>query len=358
MINCRNCSFPRKFARYFDWRSDGTIISKDRVGTIAKIVFLPSGELESIFEKLAERMGISVEHFLIEAQKNIGKALLENLPIRYAKKLPANRFFRPQWLTKLLVRILIAKDIAGLGDGRISLDKYIPGKVLVIRFKNPCVVPLLVGSSLGIYESIEKMEGSNVEYGIEESDLVIKMTHGEGKRETEERLYLEKVTAGSGQLEYERCPTCNAPLLAANTFSWNLKEGIITNKFTGKREVVVSVQSVNALLRELEKELGEDVLDLIYEIQKEIQKKTLPGDIEKSKNFWKEYLLGLGVRGFGYPLSFQVENSTIRIEIGNAYNHVLYAAKIAAALEVINSCPSRLNWEVREAARSIFTIEV
>lgn len=357
MRKCRCCDFPKKFARFFNWRSDGTIVSTDRTKVSTQITFLEAGEMESLFKDLSETIGINVDRFLLQAQKNIGKALYANLPVRHLKKVPANRYFRPQCLASLLVKA-IAGDIAGLGDGRLSLDKYDAGEVLVIRFTNPVVAAQLVGSAAGMYESMEEMPCSEVEYHLDtKGDLVITLTHGTEKPAQQERLYLEEIGPGEGPLRYERCLDCGVPVMAARTFSWDMDQGIIHNRKTGGRDVVVAVQSVNATLRELESELGEDVMTLVHDHQKALSLKGLAGeDTSEAAEFLEAFLREMALRGLGYPRKFEFTGDAIFLEIGNAYNQVLYAAKVAAALEKITGKASSIEWEKREPRESSYRI--
>lgn len=359
MRHCRQCGFPRKFARYFDWRTDGTIISTDRSKTTMQITFLEAGELEDISAHLSRTIGLPVDQFMLEAQKNVGKAIYASLPVIHMKRVPNNRFMRPQWLAKTLVK-LMAADIAGLGDGRISLDCYRAGSTLVIRFKNPCVVPLLVGSAQGIYESTEDMPSSNVEYGIEQGgDLVVRLTHATERPESEARLYLESVEPGSGPLALDRCGVCAVPWPASRTFEWVMGDGIIRNRLTGRREVIVSVQSVNAILRELEGELGEDVVEVLYDAQLTRALKGLAGDVPADRDgYWKQQLEELALHGLGYPLELERTDDSVTVEIGNAYNQVLYAAKLAAVLEKSTGKPSSITWTRRERDHGAYTISV
>jgi hypothetical protein len=356
MRKCRQCDFPSKFARFFDWRSDGTIISTDSTRTRSQITFLEAGEVESLFSDLSETIGINIDRFLIEAQKNIGKALYANLPIRHMKRVPNNRYFRPQWLTRLLVRT-VAADIAGLGDGRVSLDRYTAGERLVVRFKDPVVVTLLVGSLAGIYESIEEMPGSHVDYRLENGDLVVELTHGVEQPAEDERLYLEEVKGGEGSLRWETCGDCGVPLEAARTFYWEIGRGIIRNRKTGERDVVVAVQSVNAILRELEAELGEDVTQLVYDHQKAFTLRDLEdAAVEEPDAFLDQMLMDMALRGLGHPTAFEFDGTSMSVEISNAYNQVLYAAKLAAALEKVTGKASTIDWKKREPEAGAYTV--
>jgi len=358
MRECSKCGFPLKVARFFEWRNDGTIISTDRANTKAQITFLELGELEKLFEVLSAAIKTPVDPFMIQAQKNIGKAINANIPIRHIKRIPSNRFFRPQWFAKMMVR-LIREDIALLGDGILSLDSYRAGHSLDLRLANPCLIPMLVGSSLGIYESVEKMPGVDFEYGLEDGDLVIHMRHGEKTPESESRLYLEKVEPSTGPLDHEKCPVCGIPVMVAYTFEWDIDKGIIINRLTGKRKVVVSVQSVNAIFRELENELGEEVPGVLYDTQKDLTKVLLLDEnTEDLDGFWKRHLEYLALRGLGYPLHFERDERSVSVGVGNAYNQVLFAAKIAAALEISTGLPSEISWVTREGGHGSYTISV
>lgn len=356
MRRCRACGFPIKFARFFDWRGDGTIISTDRTRTVSRITFLEDGELESLFDELSATIGMPVDSFLIQAQKSVGKAVLANLPLRHIRKVPLSRVLRPQWLAKLAVR-LVASDFAGLGDGRVSVDHYLAGSSLVLHIENPCLVPLLVGSSMGIYESIEKMPCARAEYGIEDGDLVIWLTHGSHKPESEERLYLEEVSAGSTHVEYDRCAVCSTPLEAARRFEWDIKRGTIHNRLTHKREVIVSVQSVNAILRELENELGEEIRSILLSHQVTVEKERLGGPgHEGSVPSWEENLRELALRGLGYPSRFEESKDRVTVEVENPYNQDLYAARLSAFLETVTGRPSDIRWLDRGPGSCSFEI--
>lgn len=154
MRECRQCGFPRKFANHFDWREDGTIVSTDRAGTRAQISLLNAGEFESIFDGLSHSIGLKVEPFLVKAQKEIGRAIYNYTPFRYLDHFPNNRFFRPSLFARAAVR-MSAYDVAALGTGRVRLDQFKAGEYAVVRFRYPCLNPLLAGSASGIYESVE-----------------------------------------------------------------------------------------------------------------------------------------------------------------------------------------------------------
>jgi hypothetical protein len=272
------------------------------------------------------------------------------------KKIPTNRLFRPQWFIKAVLWFL-RKDLAGLGASGLKLERYRPGDYTVIRFTDPCMIPVIVGNCLGIYESVEDMPGSRGDYSLEEGELVICMTHADEKSESEDRLYLEEVSPGEGSLTLERCPMCNMPLQFAKMVEWDTETGIISNSLTGERLEVITVQSVNAILRELEKELGADIVWILYNAQKRFSLKKLRGvEIRDPEAFWDRYLVEMAVRGLGYPERFEFSGDSLSVDILKAYNQYLYAAKLAAGFEKITGRRSFIKWELCQRDHGRYSI--
>jgi len=343
-----------------EWHSDGTIVGSIRPRI--PLMFIEVDEWDTIYDELALTIGAPIEHIVVEAQKHIGMDLYDMVKAIYwnvnAKRVPNSRWLRPQWLGKLLIWGM-RNDLAGLGAGRASLESYLPGDHLTLRFTNPCLHLMVVGNCQGMYESVEKMPGSRAGFKFDGDDLIAFLTPAEGSPKSEDRLYLEEVTGGKGPVAYERCPVCGVPVPASRMLEWNIDRGEIMNPETGKREDMLAVQSLNAILRELERELGEDVVDIVYSAQKyySLYRLRESGALEGSaEKFWDGYLEGMAVRGLGYPGSFEAVNRSVTVEIENAYNQDLYAAKIAAGLEFVTGGSSAIDWKEHERERGSYII--
>jgi len=357
MRKCGGCGFPRRIGRFCEWHSDGTLAGALRP-KIA-FIFLEVAEWDSIYERLSSALGIPLDRIVLEAQKNIGKGIHEMIRAIHhinLKRIPANRLIRPKWLISLIIRSL-RRDLAFLGAGSPSVDDYRAGEYLVIRMTDPWVNPIVVGNCLGIYESTEDMPGSDAEYWVEGGDLIMRLSHAKRKEELEERLYLEEATPGEGSLSYERCPECGVPMMIARALEWDIKRGIIRNRLSGEREEIVAVESINSIMRELEKELGGEVWGILYEAQKDYSGRVLKDkEIKNVEVFWDHYLQNMGLRGLGYPERFDRSHDSITVEIKPAYNQVLYAAKLAAGFEKATGRRSRTEWEVRELHQGRYKI--
>jgi|GEM_PF-503084 len=357
---CSECGFPLRFACYFDWRSDGTILGTDRVRMQSRITFLEHGEVDGLFDDLAIMLGLPIDHILIEAEKNVGKAFYASTPLQYLRFAPRNPSLRPAWLAKAAVRA-VRTDVAGLGSGVIRAESYDPRGSMELRISNPVFAARTVGNSIGIYESIERIHGAHYEYRMEDGELVIVMRHPTGSKEpaplSETRLVLDEVVSGDGSVTYERCASCRTPRDASKSLEWDLPRGTITNRLTRRREVVGSVQSVNAMMRELEAELGEDVFKPLFECQKQITRQQLEAEgIKKGDGFWDRFLFSCAIRGLGFPLATQADEGSVTVEIANAYNQVLYAARVASAFEYASGLPSDTEWIKRQSDLCAFTV--
>ena len=346
-----------------EWHSDGTVIGSVRPRI--PLMYVEVDEWDTLYDELVMTIGAPIEHIVVDAQKHIGMDLYDMVKGLYwninAKRVPNTRWLRPQWLGKLLIRAM-RNDLSGLGAGRAQLERYRPGDHLTLRFTNPCLHLMVVGNCQGVYESVEKMPGSRAGFKFDGDDLVVYLTPSEEKFASEDRLYLEEAEAGTGPLEHERCSSCGVPLAASRSLKWNIERGEIINPETGKREDMLAVQSMNAILRELERELGDEVVSIVYRAQKWYSLSRLNeddgGKRPEPDSFWKDYLERMALRGMGYPAEFEADDASVSVVMKNAYNQDLYAAKIAAGLEMLTGKPSSIVWEKRDRKNGAYKVTV
>jgi hypothetical protein len=357
MKECGACGFPDRLNKFLEWHSDGTIIGSVRPRI--PLMFIEVAEWDAVFTGVSEKLGLPIDHILIEAQKNIGKELYEMVRGVYVnfdiRRIPVTRLLRPQWLGKLIVRVM-REDLSAFGAGRPELVGYRAGSALTLRFKNPSLLTMVVGNCLGIYESIERMPTAEAEFGLEDGDLVVMMRPSAESSEVEARLYVEEVQPGIGALDYEPCPTCGVPLVFAESVKWETSRGTITNVKSSRREGMISVQSLAAMIRELTNELGEEVPGILYEAQKAYTRERLAQTDSDGAEFMDGLLLDMGLRGMGYPTLFQYKDGKVMVSIDSAYDHDLYAARLAGAVEHLEGKDSSIEWRVREPRHSEYAI--
>jgi hypothetical protein len=268
---------------------------------------------------------------------------------------PHSRLTRPQWLIKAVIDVL-GSDISAISFGVVKVDSYRAGDHLSLHVDNACLAPRLVGSFLGACEVVEGVP-MTADYSVVGDTLTIHVRRSEELDLAEERLYLEEVEPARASLTYSRCGECGAPVKAAAMIEWDKEGGRIIDSDTGHRDVMFAVQSLNALQRELEAELGPGVRDVLYDTQLELSRCAI-GETKAgmARSSWDDYLLGLALRGMGYPDSFVSDEGTATVEISNACYQTLYAARIAASLESRTGKPTEIAWRKREKDSSAYTI--
>lgn len=354
MRQCGDCAFPTRYAKLFEWRSDGTIVMKEK-GAFLQLALLDADELQGLFDRLSEAIGFSVDHILVEAQRRVGKAILANKPMRFVKFIPRSRVTRPEPAIRAMMQFA-ARDLKAIGFGDLKLDSYRAGDHMTVRVRNACLAPRLAGSILGAYEVLEGIPAT-VEYAWEGDTLVIRLARADEKDFGEERLYLEEPRGITGTVSYQRCVRCTTPLKAAKMLEWDFAGGRMLNKATGHREVMFAVQSLGALQRELASELGAEVRDTLYDAQLELARESLPGAVADGRgSFWDGYLRSMALRGMGYPSTFSSSEDSVDVTISNAYNQTLYAARLAAALEARTGARSEIDWKRRDKEESAYSI--
>ncbi|MBU1671799.1 MAG: hypothetical protein KKF41_02425 [Actinobacteria bacterium] len=354
MKQCAECGFPARFADFFEWRGDGTIVMKQR-GVLLQIALLDADELQSLFDSVSEEIGVSVDHTLVEAQRRVGKAIYAIRPIPLIDHIPHNRLTRPQWAIKAIID-RVGRDLAAIGFGVVRVQTYRAGENMSLRVENACLAPRLVGSFLGAVEVVEGVP-MKADYRLDGDTLTIDVSRSDEPDTEVERFYLEQVRPAGMSLDYDRCSRCGAPLKIARMIDWDQARGRIIDRNTGHRDVMFAVQSLNALQRELEAELGASVAEIMYRAQVEISRQSPGGSpVDMRGSFWDGFFLGMALRGMGHPDSFESDEGGISVKISNAYNDTLFAARVAAACEARTGKPGELTWGDREKETVSFTV--
>lgn len=265
MRYCRECGIPKAFGRFLEWTSDGTIIGRDLKRT--RVVFLEVDEIRSLFIGVSERIGLDIDRMVYLAEKEVGRRFAGEVVPSIVTRIPRNRITRPKWAVRLS-SIVTFSYMAALGMGRADVEDYHSGKSTTFLLKNPSWAPLVVGDGAGFFEYMERVgvEAEWEEAGKAEVSVTLKRT---GKTAVEASLDLAEPVYIPGRVEHERCPRCGVPIKLSVNLDWQMDRGIIRNRRTGAREVVMPTQSFFAVFQYLTREVGEEVPQLMEEVERE-----------------------------------------------------------------------------------------
>ena len=285
MRTCSGCGTPKAIIRRLQWKDNGLMELKS--GGL-RVNWIEGNFYASIQEGIEQLLGISIEYIIINAMNNLSKRATDEILSGLLGKIVRLRPFR-----RLAFQSIIKEaHILGLIKG--ELLKYRPGKELIIRCEYVAQPVYMAGNAIGAFRSIEGVNGIvRCEKG---GDYYFIEIHASEDAPLEERLRLDPPPVIDAQVSYERCPVCRTPL-SISRFHWNLENGKITEEGSGEPLGLGEVYALNATLREIEEELGDEVPRWVAENTRKFYRNL----IAKHPDTPFKDLSFLEAKGYGVP---------------------------------------------------------
>lgn len=328
---CQACGVPGRIAYMHRWKDNG--ILESRMGA-ARAIMIERDAFAGMLERIQEALSVPIDHILIDAKRRDAKLYVDDVLSGITGRIIRLRPFRK------LGYIVMIRQAATIGLAKAQLVAYRPGKRF-IGSAYPVYHPVLfVGDICGAFESIEQRRARPA-YGLV-GDVLYSELHIDENLPVEERLELEKTAEVYAQAAYERCTKCGVPH-GINNFHWDLAQGKIIDRTTGEWIIYINVEGVNSVLRELERELGEDIPRMVNDFTTAFYSRLArehPGSFLSNLAFMK-------LRGFGVPSRDDPTEEELRagIIVRNAFNAPMVAGMVAA---VYGDKETRFAWEIPE----------
>jgi hypothetical protein len=356
MKKCRLCGFPYLLSKMISWRDNGTI--SFTLMPDFRVILLESEMMTDIYSHIEEHMGISISHLVFEAQRNAVRwgvdSLLDTFPLSLGRIGP-----NKQVAVRIFCRISV-----WLGCGYVKGLHYRSKRYGEALIRNPYDRDLLTAIILGAFESLERRP---FEYQWLKSggDDVIRVATTDARPEFSERLEIDLKPSKSGDRVLPRCPSCGMPKDLAY-LEWHEDEGEIVDNRRDERMIIIDPYSGNAVFRELEKELGEDIFPLIINAGKDYTRSRILDPRKISDNgdeisaddrevFYRKSLSLLPLWGYGNPVSFSHEEGGFEVMVENTFNKYLLAGYMAALFEAVEETESEVVWESTQPSSITFT---
>ncbi|MHB8780218.1 MAG: hypothetical protein ACYC55_02375 [Candidatus Geothermincolia bacterium] len=341
---CSDCDFPVLLGRWLKWGDNGTIIQ--RLSPEFRIVIMEADFLEDLFQRIEKALGISVRHIVFEAQRSSAKGFIGNWlkgVLGKVVRLPGARHIAITQFNKLAI----------LGGSVYSetLD-YKAHCCGVARMRNPYSKDLMAAMVVGAFEALEQKPYRHT--WIEEGDdLLLRVDATEQRPEIADRMYLVFPPARPGRLRLERCPSCGVPK-ALGHLKWREDEGLIIDTRRNKRVNFIDAYVPGTVFREFRKELGEEVVPIIVEAQKEhfleyikdVELDTEPARTPEER--YHELLDSLPLHGQGNPVSIVRKESHLEVVVENPYDELLLAGTMAACFQAVEAEEPEVNFKTLE----------
>ncbi|MBU4301798.1 MAG: hypothetical protein L6427_12495 [Actinomycetia bacterium] len=359
LMRCRECGLPRFVSFFMKWNRDGTITQFMRRDF--RVVILHFGLIDSLFANIESRLGLSIEHIAFEAQRNASKATME----AFYDRMPGLKFATRIGFVRRIGVSQFNKVGAVTGQCVSETVEYVPGKYGIARIRNPFHLNMMAANVLGAFESLEGAPFTHTWEEEARDTYLIRIERAEEKPEIARRMTIEYSPIIPGDLKLERCPRCHAPR-ALSHLRWMENKGIILDTRTGTRVVMLDGYMVAAVFREMARELGDEVNELLVDAQREWtvdhvdQLGYLAGNgslsPEERKEAYGKYLDMLPIYGQGNPVAFEMGDSTIDVTIENPYEKYILAGNLQGLYEALERSRGRVTWEEPKPGVISFTV--
>lgn len=289
---CASCGVPRFFGNVLDYLGNGVAACPFLPGKRG-IVYEPAA-INNLFGALEELLGFSIEHILVESARRDYRRFLEGVmkahtpgaPLEYPEQKDARDASRDEAAEQELrekrrqynLQAFTIGTTFGYGAFRLDENQYYEGRysgnIRIVR--NLYSLPLYAAIALATSEVFEKQDLWWKCEKIGEDTYRVYVYPGEHPGGLEDRLRVRgyDYEYKPGDIDFERCPECRLPL-DYKSYEWNLEEGTITDPESGVRVVITSPSSLDAILADLEAELGEDIPRTVIEAQRRTMKPLL-----------------------------------------------------------------------------------
>ncbi|MBN2027260.1 MAG: hypothetical protein JW854_10935 [Actinobacteria bacterium] len=339
---CKVCGVPKMVSRMNRWMSNGTIVS--RGDQRIRQVFFEADLLPELRRRISEGLGFPVNRIFYEAQRNATRiviaALLKTHVIKATLRIPplkqgAVRFFNNMaWMT---------------GTAHSRTVEYHGGKFGVARMCNPWDLDLMAAVVVGAFEALEGKPLRSF-WKKDGDEYLLRVEVTEAKPELSARLEVEYPPLKDGDYRHHRCPRCGVPLDIRH-MEWREDEGLIIDKRRGIRMLNWEGFTLSLVTRELVRELGDEVIPIIVDAERDYTKKMLEdlgliGSSDETRGDLLQEMLSL-LPLYGLGLATDVEYTSggvLRVWVDNAYSDLFMAGRLAAFYEAMEGKRARVDW--------------
>ena len=346
MRYCKGCGLPVPYGKFLEWTSDGTIIGKDSAHT--RLVYLKVEDIRNMFKGITQRVGVSVDQYVAQAEKEVGKRFAKALVPGFVAHAPRGRIARPEIGVKAASHFIF-NYMGGLGMGCAEMLEYRSGQGARILIENSHYIPLVVGDGAGVFEFLERIPVTArwEPVGPDSYVVYVEKTEQPQQQELAQELALEKEANIPGEVHFERCPKCKIPFLVSRSLYLDLDKGSLRNTVTGDREVALPVESFHAVATVMTTHFGAELPYLMEKLeQKHVRESSgvrYYADASGDKG-----MLGIFSdftwRGVGNPVWAGNTERGVEVVVDNPFHPGMVAGRVAGQYEAWTDSLVRSSW--------------
>jgi len=338
MRTCPRCGVPRILTSEHTWLPNGTMtLARD---VTHRMVFIDNDALNYTMDSIGDRLGVPLEGIIQEAKRKSGKHFMDAV-LSGAKGVIARNLISTRVYDQL------GKQVSMLGLGAAEVSSYKRHRYLDGVITDAYSGPAITGDICGAFESIEgraaeatfEVSGGAVHCHIEAAS--------ERRPENDDASSFLPPPMVAGRNIYELCPVCKAPLSMGSQYAFDPDRGIIVDRKTDHRVVLIGVMTLSGLFGELEAELGRDVPRMMADIEKGRVRELIAAkgrDLDTSEAGYLRYMKTLELKGMGNGSSVSISDGTVRARVDNPYYEPLVAGFLAGFYEATSGKSAQVDW--------------
>jgi len=337
---CTVCGVIERVNKEHEWLGDGTIVQ--RANRDHRMVFIETENLAMTFSGIEEIIGMSIDRVIVEAKRRATFDFVDH-------SLPG--------IVKVVVRLVgmapVIRNITALGSvmgyGNIRLvsikNTHSKESVVKVSIKEPYSVPLFCGDLAGAFNAIRRRQVAVDREELAPDDFLITGRISQHPLELQERLQTKVYEHKPGDISFDKCPRCGGPKILSE-YRWDVDRGVILNKERGRRMALAGPAALDAVMDELEKELGDTIPHVIVEAQRRFIKTgfyTL--DEVASEELFR---MQLAVRGLGNVRDFEWQEGGLRFRLENPCLIPVIAGMALGFFEMASGEEGHVEWKRAE----------
>lgn len=338
--SCRECGVPRRFASEHTWLDNGTIVQSKNPDH--RMIFIELENINSTFRGVEEIIGVPIDRIIVEAKRRATFDFVDHM-------LPG--------VVKAVVRLVgvkpVIRNVTALGRvmgyGKLELARmrrtHSEGDFVTIKASELYSLPLFSGDLAGSFNAIDRREVGITHEEVAPGEYEITAHLTPHPLELQERLKTKPYANKKGDVGLERCPGCGLPRALAR-YQWLPERGVILHRESGRRMVALGPATLDAIISELEKELGDTIPRVVVEAQRRFLRSGFYGvDEARSREDLRQ---ALALRGLGNLVGLEWGEGSLRFHIENPCLNLVLVGLVQGIFELVTGREGRVEWEERE----------
>jgi hypothetical protein len=335
---CTACGVPRRITKEHVWMPNGTIV--ERKNPEHRMVFIERDALIDTFAGIERILGVPIDRIIAESQRRSTFDSVDHMLSAAAKAVLRWTGTGP-----------ISRDIAtlgrlnGMGDIRLVSFRRRQGRddYIKLSIREPYSLAHFSGNFAGAMEAIDRreIEVTCEEISPDEYELTGRISPH--PVELRERLQAKRYVFKPGDIDLAACPECGGPE-ALSVYAWRLERGVIENRNSGRRMIMIGPGTQETILDELTKELG----DAIPQTATEAQRQLVASGFFSSEEITgtEDFRAQFAYRGLGNLREVELDKDHLHFRLENPCLHFMVVGLAQGLYEMAFGVRSEVEWEL------------